>query len=218
MIPIRVVLADDHPVVLAGIKTLLLAAPDIAVVGEAHNGCDALRLIGDIRPAIAVIDISMPDLNGIELAKAITRDHPRVRLLVLTVHEDRAYVQRMLVAGVRGYLLKRTAADELLRAIRAVSGGGLYLDPAVAGKALPDAASVSGPAGGDDGLSPREEDVLRLTARGFSNKEIAGRLEIGTKSVETYKSRAIEKLNLRTRAEIVRYGIGLGWLDEMDRP
>jgi DNA-binding NarL/FixJ family response regulator len=206
-------LADDHPVVLAGIRTLLQATPDMDVVGEASTGRDAFQMIGEMLPDVAVIDISMPDVNGIELAKDVVRSFGRVRLLVLTVHEDRAYVQRMLQAGARGYLLKRTAAEELIRAIRAIHAGGVYLDPAIADKALPDAAAEGTARGEHSNLSPREEAVLRLTAQGFNNKEIARHLEVGIKSVETYKARALEKLNLRTRAEIVRYGLERGWLD-----
>jgi len=215
MPPIRVLLADDHPVVLAGVRTLLLATPDLTVIGEANNGGEALRLIGQMLPDVAVIDVSMPEASGIELARAVAQNHRRVKLLVLTVHEDRAYVQRLLQAGAHGYLLKRTAAEELVRAIRAVQAGGLYLDPAVAGKALPD-NPVAGVAAGDEvALSAREKDVLRLTARGFSNKEIAARLELSIKTVETYRARAVEKLALHTRADIVRYGMGQGWLDAL---
>jgi len=213
MMPIRVLLADDHPVVLAGVRTLLLATPDLTVIGEANNGGEALRLIGQMLPDVAVIDVSMPEASGIELARAVAQNHRRVKLLVLTVHEDRAYVQRLLQAGAHGYLLKRTAAEELVRAIRAVQAGGIYLDPAVAGKALPDNPAAGVAAGDEVALSAREKDVLRLTARGFSNKEIAARLELSIKTVETYRARAVEKLALHTRADIVRYGMGQGWLD-----
>ena len=213
MTRLRLALADDHPVVLAGVKSLLQATPDMDVVGEAVTGLAALDMIRTTNPDVAVIDISMPDLTGIELAKRLTHDCPAVRLLALTVHEDQAYLQQMLLAGARGYLLKRSAADELVRAVRAVAAGGLFLDPAIASKAFGPLAEPSlstTPAG----LSPREEDVLRHTAHGLSNKEIAARLEISTKTVETYKARAVEKLGLRTRSDIVRYGAGRGWLEE----
>ena len=218
---IRVALADDHPVVLAGIKALLQADPAITLVGEAVTGHAALRAICATSPDVAVIDISLPDLNGIELAKRLAQECPGVKLLALTVHEDRAYVQPMLQAGARGYLLKRSAAEDLVRAIRAVAGGGMYLDPAVADKALSD-LSRRGPGlkevSDAEELSPREGEVLRLTARGFSNKEIAARLEVSVKTVETYKARGAEKLGLRTRADIVRFGASEGWLDELERP
>lgn len=210
-----VVLADDHPVVLAGVKALLLSAGELALVGEASTGPAALDLIRTHRPDIAVIDISLPELSGLDLARRATEECPDVKLLVLTVHEDRAYVQPLLQAGVRGYLLKRSAADELIRAIRAVADGGVYLDPAIAEKAL--SAHEDDFLAGDGGqeLSQRESEVLRFTAQGFSNKEIAARLDVSTKTVETHKSRALEKLGIRTRSEIVRYGAEHGWLADL---
>ena len=211
MTRLRVALADDHPVVLAGIKALLAETPDLEVVGHAKNGLAALELMIATAPDVAVVDISMPDLNGIELARRVAQDCPSVRLVALTVHEDQAYLQQMLAAGARGYLLKRSAAEELARAIRAVAAGGLFLDPAVAGKALANPVGLRAP----DlmaALSPREEDVLRHTAQGLSNKEIGSRLEISTKTVETYKARAVEKLALRSRSDIVRYAAKRGWL------
>lgn len=209
---LRIALADDHPIVLAGIRSLLQDTPDLEVVGHATDGLAALRLMIETNPDVAVIDISMPELNGIELAKCVARDCPAVRLVALTVHEDQAYLQQMLAAGARGYLLKRSAANELVRAVRAVATGGLFLDPAIAGKALDGLITQGVPEPGT-ALSPREEDVLRHTAQGLSNKEIGSRLEISTKTVETYKTRAVEKLALRSRSEIVRYAARRGWLN-----
>jgi DNA-binding NarL/FixJ family response regulator len=215
---IRVALADDHPVVLAGIKALLQSAPEIELVGEATSGAAALKIITQAAPDVGVIDISMPDLNGIDLARRVAEACPDVKLLALTVHEDRAYVQQLLQAGARGYLLKRSAADDLVRAIRAIAAGGIYLDPAVADKALADPAHGASPVGsGGAELSQREADVLRLTAQGFTNKEIAARLDVSVKTVETYKARAAEKLGLRTRADIVRYGASQGWLNDLTK-
>lgn len=218
MTVIRVALVDDHPVVLAGITALLRAAPEITLVGEATTGEAALRLIAETAPDVAVIDVSLPDLNGLDLARRLAERCPAVRVLALTVHEDRAYVQPLLQSGARGYLLKRSAAEDLLRAIRAIAAGGIYLDPAVADKALPGprAGAIDAPEGAI--LSQREQDVLRLTAQGFTNKEIAGRLDVSVKTVETYKARGAEKLGLRTRAEIVRYGAVHGWLDDLQGP
>jgi DNA-binding NarL/FixJ family response regulator len=211
MTNIRVALADDHPVVLAGIKALLLAAPEIELIGQAGNGKAALDLMVAQAPDVMITDVSMPELNGVELARRAAEQCPGVKLLVLTMHEDRAYLQQLLQAGVRGYLLKRSAAEELVRAIRAVFTGGVYIDPAVAHKLLSQAQdNATAPAGE---LSEREEAVLRLTARGFSNKEAAAQLELSVKTVETYRARAAEKLGLRTRAEIVRYGAARGWLE-----
>lgn len=217
MTRLRVVLADDHPVVLAGVKALLSAAPDIEVVGEASTGEAALALVRDRCPDVAVLDISMPGMNGVEIARRLGTECPAARLLALTAHEDRAYLQQMLEAGARGYLLKRSAAEELLRAVRAVAAGGVFLDPAVAELALA-APAAPAPSGSETVLSPREEDVLRHTALGLSNKEIAWRLELSTKTVETYKARATEKLGLRTRSDVVRFGAKQGWLRELDEP
>lgn len=208
---IRILLADDHPVVLAGLSALLRHEAQFELVGEACCGAEALALMCRLRPDVAVIDLSMPEPGGLELAGLASRQCPEVRLVALTVHEDRAYVQRLLGAGGRGYILKRSAAEDLPRAIRAVAEGGLYLDPAIAGKA------VSDPSGGGDEheLSPREQAVLELTALGFGNKEIAGRLELSTKTVETYKARGLDKLGLRSRADIVRHAAASGWLDKI---
>lgn len=220
MSEIRVALADDHPVVLAGVRALLQEAPEITLVGEAVTGSAALQMICECQPDVAVIDISMPDLNGIDLALQLAKSCPQVKLLALTVHEDRAYVQPLLKAGARGYLLKRSAAEDLVRAIRAIASGGIYLDPAIADRALSDAArggkSSNDHPGDDESLSQREGEVLRLTAQGHSNKEIAARLDVSIKTVETYKTRAAEKLGLRTRADIVRYGVSQGWLIKLE--
>lgn len=212
---IRVALADDHPIVLAGVKALLQEVPEIEIVGEATNGAEALEAIQTSQPDVAVVDISMAEINGLELARRLTGACPGVKLLALTVHEDRAYIQPMLQAGARGYLLKRSAAEDLLRAIRAVAAGGVYLDPAIADKALPEPQHNAGEKSPSEELSAREAEVLRLVAHGFSNKEIANKLDVSVKTIETYKARASEKLGLRTRAEIVRYGAAHGWLGDL---
>lgn len=211
MSPVRIALVDDHPIVLAGIRALLEGMPEVELVGEANTGATGLKAICDCSPDIAVIDLSLPDISGMELARQIRKQCPHVKVIALTVHEDRAYVHPVLEAGARGYLLKRSAADELLRAIRTVNQGDIYLDPTIAEKAVVSAPALA--SNEDSGeLSRREEDVLRLVAQGFSNKQIAGQLEVSVKSVETYKARASEKKGLRSRADIVRYGIRQGWL------
>jgi DNA-binding NarL/FixJ family response regulator len=213
---INIVLADDHPIVLDGLRNLIRAEQDFALVGEAGNGAAALRIIRDRRPDVAVLDISMPDLNGIALSRRLGAELPEVRLLMLTLHEDRAYLNQALEAGVRGYVLKRSAVENLVQAIRIVAAGQRYVDPAIAARAG-DGAPVSETAAGSNKTAPplteREREVLKLAARGFTNKEIAGRLGVGVKSVETYKARGLEKLGLRTRAELVRYGSAQGWLE-----
>lgn len=215
--PIAVVLADDHPVVLAGLKALLAGLHDIRVIGEATTGPEALHVFRETSPDIAVLDISLPEINGLRLAEIAARDFPKLKLLALTVHEDRAYVQPMMRAGARGYLLKRSAPDELIRAIRAIAAGGLYLDPAIAELIVPLAPTEEAAGRSQSGeLSHRETEVLQMISRGLSNKEISGRLDISIKTVETHKARALDKLGFRTRAEIVRYGVSHHWLNDPD--
>jgi DNA-binding NarL/FixJ family response regulator len=208
-----VFLADDHPIVMAGIKALVTEDARFQVVGQASDGLDAVKQAIALQPDALVLDISMPGLNGLEVAERLRTDAPGCRILALTVHEDRGYLRQLLASGVAGYLLKRSAADELIRALLAIAGGGLYLDPAIAGLAVnlnttPQSHEVAGSAD----LSPREEDVIRLTASGHSNKSVAAVLGVGVKSIETYKARAMEKLGLRTRVDLVRYAVTQGWL------
>ncbi len=214
--PIRILMVDDHPVVLAGLKALVGADPDLAVVGEARDGRTALRMATELAPDVVVLDISLPEMNGVEVTAALRTACPRCRLLILTVHEERAYLRQLLELGIGGYLLKRSAADELLRAIRAVASGGIYLDPAIAGKAVGRLPNGAGSAHGarTAELSDRETDVLRLVAEGHSNKAISTRLGISVKTVETYKARAMEKLGFRSRVDVVRYAADQGWLRE----
>lgn len=213
---LRVFLADDHPIVLAGVKALIDGDASLEVVGEARDGRAALRIATDLQPDIAVLDISMPGLNGVKLAEQLRATCPKCRILALTVHEDRGYIRQLLDIGIAGYLLKRSAPEELIRAIRAVAANGLYLDPAVASKALGRTMpSLHNSAQGEpQDLSDREIEVLRLTASGHSNKSTAAELRIGVKTVETYKARAMEKLGFRTRVELVRYVVSKGWLSD----
>jgi DNA-binding NarL/FixJ family response regulator len=213
---IRIVLADDHPIVLDGLRNLIRAESDLQLVGEAASGLSALKIIREQRPDVAVLDISMPELNGILLSRRLNGEMPGLRLLVLTLHEDRAYLNQALEAGVRGYVLKRSAVENLVQAIRAVMVGGLYIDPAIVGRVF-ESKQVNKRLAARKGVAPaltdREADVLKMAALGFTNKEIASRLDVGVKSIETYKARGLEKLGLKTRAELVRYASGQGWLD-----
>ena len=216
MAKLRVLLADDHNVVRAGLRALIDAQDDMEVVGEAADGEAACRLAAELVPDVAVLDVSMPVLGGARATDRIKREHPEVKVLALTVHEDRGYLQQLLQAGASGYVLKRAAADDLIHAIRAVSRGGAYLDPSLAGKVLGGLVGRAQHAGSSpaDTLSDREEEVLRLIARGFTNREIAAQLDVSIKTVETHKSRAMEKLGLDSRAGIVSYAITRGWLAE----
>jgi DNA-binding NarL/FixJ family response regulator len=207
-------LADDHPVVLSGIKALVTADAEIELVGEATDGTTALSLAIAQQPDVAVLDLSMPGLNGLEITRKLRAALPECRVLVLTMHEDGAYVRKLLELGVGGYLLKRSATENLRQGIRAVAAGEVYLDPAIAEhtQAAP-RHDAERPAMGAQPcqLSGREMEVVRLTAIGHSNKLIAAKLQIGVRSVETYKARAMEKLGIRSRVALVRFAIGEGW-------
>ncbi len=212
----RIVLADDHPIVLDGLRNLIRAEDDFELVGEAASGLAALKVIREKRPDVAVLDISMPELNGIVLSRRLAGEMPELNVLMLTLHEDRAYLNQALEAGVRGYVLKRSAVENLVYAIRAVIVGGIYVDPAISrrlvdgkrGHGKPSPHHNAAPA-----LTERETAVLKMAGLGLTNKEIASRLDVGVKSVETYKARGLEKLGLKTRADLVRYASTQGWLD-----
>ena len=214
---IRVVLADDHPIVLAGLRNLIQAEDDLDLIGEAANGPAALALIQDKKPDVAVLDISMPELSGIEVAQRLAKENSDVRVLVLTLYEERSFVMRSLAAGVKGYVLKRSAAENLVQGIRAVKRGDLYIDPSLTDEIRQGIAKKAEATEQGDAreLTEREASVLKYSARGLTIKEIAGRLDLSAKTVETYKSRASEKLNLRTRAEIVRFASAQGWLEDV---
>jgi len=211
---IRIVLADDHPVVLAGVRALIEASPDMAVVGEAGDGRVALDIMRRETPDVAVIDVSMPGMSGLDLAGRIATELVGLKVLVLTAQEDRAYVRQLMKGGAHGYVLKRSAAAELPRAIRAVHAGGIYIDPAIAGL-MADPATGAEAAPAASGLSERELEVLRRAAQGWTNRETADALSLSIKTVETYKARAAEKLGLKTRAEIVRYAKAQGWFEHL---
>jgi DNA-binding NarL/FixJ family response regulator len=213
---LRILMADDHPIVLAGLKALVQGDPAMTIVGEARDGRTALRLASSLRPDVIVMDISMPEMSGAEVARALLAERPGCRILMLTVHEDRATLRQLLDLGVAGYLVKRSAADELLRAIHAVATGGTYIDPAIAGKLVGGGGpgSTRSPSGATAELSERETDVLRLIANGHSNKEISARLGISVKTIETYKARAMEKLGFKTRVDVVRHAASKGWLPD----
>jgi DNA-binding NarL/FixJ family response regulator len=211
----RIVLADDHPIVLDGLRNLIRAEADFELVGEAASGLAALKVIREQRPDVAVLDVSMPEINGIVLSRRLAAEIPQVSVLMLTLHEDRAYLNQALEAGVRGYVLKRSAVENLVQAIRAVLVGGLYVDPAISARTHDGkrSSSKATPQGGAPALTEREAAVLKMAGSGQTNKEIASRLDVGVKSVETYKARGLEKLGLKTRAELVRYASTQGWLD-----
>jgi DNA-binding NarL/FixJ family response regulator len=214
----RIVLADDHPIVLAGLRNLIEPETDLEIVGEASNGLAALKVIRERQPDIAVIDLSMPELNGILLSRRLAVEMPSVRVLALTLHEDRAFLKQAIDAGVRGYVLKRSAAESLVHAIRAVLACGLYVDPAIANSLFdvnPKRVSQHRSNAITLELTDRETKVLKCVALGFTNKEIANQLNVGVKSIETYKARGLQKLGFKSRVQLVRYASTQGWLAEM---
>lgn len=216
MTKLRVFLADDHAVVREGLRALVNSQADMEVVGEAVDGVGACELAPALRPDVVVMDVSMPRLTGSQATARLRAVCPSARVLALTVHEDKGYIRQLLAAGAVGYVLKRAAAADLIHAIRAVAAGGVYLDPTMAGKVVggfvrQPLTGVSAAAGV---LSEREGDVARQMAAGHSNKEIAARLELSVKTVETYRARAMEKLGLHSRADLVRYAVQEGWLQD----
>ena len=211
-----IIIADDHQVVREGLKALINAQPDMHVVGEAEDGGAAWLLAKRLQPDVVLMDVSMPGMNGAEATERLRRDCPQIKVLALTAYEDKGYLRQLLAAGAAGYVLKRAVVEELVRAVRAVAAGGSYIDPTLAGKVVSGYISqgtgeLKPPAGE---LSERESEVLRLVAWGYSNKEIAAKLNISVKTVETYKVRLMEKLDLRSRADIVRYALRQGWLQD----
>lgn len=217
---LRIVLADDHPIVRDGLRRLINQQPDMRVVGEADDGDTACRTTRLLAPDVLVMDLSMPGLGGHDATARVRHESPEVKILVLTVYEGRQYLTQLLRAGASGYVLKRAAPGELIRAIRSVAAGGTYLDPSLASTVVEGYLDAEKAASrdGEDLLSDREREVLVSIARGFSNKEIAGNLGLSVKTIETYKARVAEKLGLRSRVEVVRYAARRGWLTDSTEP
>jgi len=208
---LRILLADDHAIVREGLKRLIESQPGMSVVGEAETGAEATAKTLELRPDIAVLDISMGEVNGARATREIRQHCPATKVLALTVHEDKSYLHELLEAGASGYILKRAASDELVHAITMIGNGGIYVDPRIAAKLIPTPHYHPRPDSHAD-LSARETEVMRLIAQGFSNKEISVQLGVSVKTIETYKARSMEKLGLRSRVDIVRMATKRGWL------
>jgi DNA-binding NarL/FixJ family response regulator len=213
---LRIVLADDHATVRQGLKLLIDAQADMTVVGEAGDGGAAIQRVEELRPDVVVMDISMPGINGLNATRVLRQMHPESRVVALTRYSDDAYLQELLGAGVAGYVLKQSASIELLQAIRAAAAGGQYLDSTVTARVTDGFLARDGKKARQarPGVTDRETEVLRLIARGYSNKEIAAQLDLSVKTVEVHKANGMRKLGLRGRIDIVRFAILQGWMQD----
>ena len=207
---IRVVVADDHAILRSGLRMLINAESDMEVVGEAAEGGEVAPALREAAADVLLLDITMPAGGGLRALTEVRRLWPQVRVLILTMHEDPAYLRSVLAAGASGYVLKRAVDADLLFAIRAVHRGGTFVDPSLAQNLLPQAAPA---AGKGNMLSPRERQVLQLVAEGYTNQQVADRIFVSVKSVETYRARIAQKLSLKNRADFVRYALESGMLN-----
>ncbi|KAB8146063.1 response regulator transcription factor [Chloroflexia bacterium SDU3-3] len=211
---LRIFLADDHEVVREGLKRLVIAQPDMEVIGEAAHGRQAVERALQSDADVVIMDLSMPELSGAEATALLKQERPAIKVVALSVHEDVSYLRRLLEAGASGYVLKRSAAETLIQAVRIVAAGSVYLDPLLTGTVIESFVDQHLTTGGVavSTLSERETDVVQLIAQGYSNKEIAAQLGLSVKTVETYKARAMEKLGFTSRVALVRYAAQQGWL------
>lgn len=216
MTPLRILIADDHAVVRSGLRLILSGQPDLEIVGEAATGEDTIEMAIDLCPDVLLLDIAMPGMNGLEAARVIRERAPEVRIVVLTMYDDEAYLGQFLEIGAAGYVLKQAADTELLAAIRAVERGEPFIYPSLTRQLIDLFLKQSQPAAAPDKseeeLSAREQEVLRLVALGYSGQQIADRLFISASTVETHRAHIMSKLGLRGRAQLVRYALGKGLL------
>lgn len=214
--PIRILIADDHAVIRSGLRLLLESRPDLQVVGDAGTGRDTIEQVLHLQPDVLLLDIAMPDMNGLDVAREVRGQAPHVRIIVLTMYDDEEYLRQFLKIGVAGYVLKRAADTELVDAIRAVHRGESFVYPSLMGRLIDSYLKQPPPARSPEAageLSPRELEVLRLVALGNTSQQIADQLLISVNTVETHRAHIMEKLGLRGRAQLVRYAIAKGLLD-----
>ncbi len=208
---IRILLGDDHAMVRQGFRLILAAEPDMEIVGEASNGREAVEMAEKLQPDVVVIDVAMPELNGIEATRRIVRANPRIRVLALSMHKDAVYVREILRAGASGYLLKESIDRDLIAAVRSLASGQSYLSPAISDIVLSDyRRNVKDPL---DLLTSREREVLQLIAEGKTNKDIATALNLSIYTVDSHRGRIMEKLNLHSVGELVRFAMRSGLID-----
>ncbi len=213
---LRILIAEDHETVREGLKLIINQQDDMEVCGEAGDGQNCVKLALELDPDIVLMDVTMPDLNGLKATKKLKQSQPLIKIITLTRHSDDGYLQELLRAGASGYILKQSPSIELLRGIRAVARGGNYLDPAIAGRVMGNFTRRAAPADSTlkQSLSDRENEILRQIAWGYSNKEIAAQMTISVKTVEAHKANAMRKLDMTSRIDIVRFAILQGWLED----
>ena len=209
MSTIRVLLADDHRILREGIRALIEDQEDMVVVGESEDGLATVKKVAELLPDVVIMDIAMPLLNGLEATRQIHRDYPQVKVLILTMHENEEYIRQVLAAGALGYVLKDAAARDLLGAIRTVNQGEAVLSPAITRLVIEDYLRWGDirPEDTTDGLTPREREVLQLIAEGYTNKEIAGIMNLSVKTVQSHRTNLMNKLDLHDRGELIKYAI-----------
>ena len=213
---LRILLAEDHKTVREGIKLLVNAQPDMEVIGEADDGEAAIAAVQRLQPDLIIMDISMPHVNGLKATQRLRALKSDVKILTLSRHTDDGYLQQLLAAGANGYVLKQSAPNHLVTAVREIAGGNAYLDPALTKKVIGGIAGRSTASRGENNqpLTDRESEVLRLISLGYSNKEIGASLDLSVKTIEAHKSNAMRKLGISGRIDIVRYAILQGWMED----
>jgi two-component system response regulator NreC len=214
---IRILLADDHTILRAGLRMMLNAQPDMEVIGEAQDGKQAINATIHLQPDIVLMDITMPDMNGIEATRQIKRVAPEVKVLVLTMHENDEYVFQALRAGASGYILKEAADTELITALHVLRSGQFYLSPSAQSVIVGDylqRVHTGEEKDSYNNLTEREKEILKLVAEGYTNNQIAERLVISPKTVDTHRTHVMDKLNLHSRAELVKYAMRRGLLED----
>ncbi len=208
---IKILLADDHTIVRQGLKLIISSHADLQVIGEAANGREVLELAEKLKPDVILMDVAMPELNGIEATRRLRDVSPRTKVLVLSMHKEAVYVREILKAGARGYILKDAIDTELISAIQSVARGDGYISPAISGTLLSDyRQNITNPL---DLLSSREREVLQLIAEGKTNKEVATRLNLSVYTVDSHRGKIMEKLNLHSTGELVRFAMKQGLVD-----